>query len=1320
MPTILKCICGHRWILDSESNSGIRGKSRVCPVCGELVDTAVMGSGDQEEMLSDTVVSPVPCSNLPDGSPTLDTIAGYEIHGIVGSGGMGIVYRAFSPKLNRFVALKTLQRIDALALQRFKREFRALAGVSHPNLVPLYELVSDGEAWFFSMELVDGVDLLTYVNSGVNRHADEQPADDEDDSRLPLLKLIRIRRSFAQLASAVGALHRAGVLHRDIKPSNMLVTKDERLVLLDFGLVAELGESDSQLSTGDHVVGTAAFMAPEQATEGPVSEAGDWYSVGVVLYQSLTGTLPFVGKAVDILLEKQHREPPPPETLVRHVPEDLNALCIDLLHTDPRQRPSEQEILQRFGATGTGEKAPEAADSRAGGAIPLVGRDHHFAELENAYWDVERGQAVVVFVEGPSGMGKSFLVQHFLDDVKQRRQAVVLTGRCYEQESVPFKALDSLIDSLCHHLRHLPGALADSLMPRDIQALIRVFPVLARVEAAFRASRRALEFADQQELRRRAVAALRELLARLGDRHPLVLFIDDLQWGDVDSALMLCDLLKPPDPPLMLFIGACRSEDAEGSPFLTSVRATQQKGLHPLEVRRLAVGPLGESDAASLAELLLHHHGSASHRHVQLIARESGGNPFFARELARYLASQEHTDGAKDVDLEEVLRFRLANLPGPVRQLLEAASVAGRPIAELDAIRASGHEADGPSLLTSLKADHLIRATSAEPEKFIEVYHDRIREAVLGMMAPSELQRVHLRLAEVIQSTLRISMERLTQFSRAERAPKAEDGSSVIEQADWQHVFDLAYHFGEAGEYARASTFALAAAEQARRLHSLETAAQQYRIAERGIPDDNVAMRGRVMEGLGNVLMLQGCYEEAARYFHLALPLAKDNSAKAEIEGKLGELAFKQGDMKTASEIIERALARLGKKTPRSKPAWWMLLAVETLVQVLHSLFPRWYLGRRKLQDAEDELLAARLFGRVGHAYWFERGVVATLATHLRGMNLAERYPSTPELAQSYSEHAPAMSLLPYFSRGIEYANRSLAVRKELGDVWGQAQSLHFHGIVLYAASRFEECIEKCREAIRLFDQTGDYWELNMARYQLSASLYRLGDLRNASEEARKMYESGLELADVQASGLAVDIVAKATIGRLPGEMIDAELNRPRGNDAQTASQVLQAEGVRLFAESCFVEAAEAFRKGYEIARRAGIKNTYVIPCLPWRATALRRAAERIQTEDPEIARKYLRQAYQAARTGLKLARRFQNDLPHVLRELALLRLASRRLPQARTYFKESLAIAERQGARYEHALTLLELGHMEQKAGEADGERKIAEANAALGAILQ
>src|SRR5207244_13264080 len=150
------------------------------------------------------------------------------------------------------------------------------------------------------------------------------------------------------------------------------------------------------------------------------------------------------------------------------------------------------------------------------------------------------------------------------------------------------------------------------------------------------------------------------------------------------------------------------------------------------------------------------------------------------------------------------------------------------------------------------------------------------------------------------------------------------------------------------------------------------------------------------------------------------------------------------------------------------------------------------------------------------------------------------------------------MSLIAYFSRGIAYAEKSLEIRNRLGDLWGQGQSLHFYGVVLYAGSRFKECIDKCRAAVRLLERTGDYWEVNIARYQVAASLYRLGDLAGAVPEAQRMHQSGLDLGDAQASGISLDVWARAALRRVPEETVKVEMTRSTG-DVQRNAQVALA-----------------------------------------------------------------------------------------------------------------------------------------------------------------
>src|SRR5262249_44070104 len=156
---------------------------------------------------------------------------------------------------------------------------------------------------------------------------------------------------------------------------------------------------------------------------------------------------------------------------------------------------------------------------------------------------------------------------------------------------------------------------------------------------------------------------------------------------------------------------------------------------------------------------------------------------------------------------------------------------------------------------------------------------------------------------------------------------------------------------------------------------------------------------------------------------------------------------------------------------------------------------------------------------------------------------------------------------------------------KSLGDLWGQGQSQNFHGMVLYASSRYEEGLEKFRAAERLLERTGDLWEVNIARYHCANSLYRLGDLRGAVAEASRIHRSGQELGDARALGICRDVWAPASGGQVPEEVLQTELRRARA-DAQVAAQVTFAEGARLLMRDRTEEAAAVFENAYRLAEK--------------------------------------------------------------------------------------------------------------------------------------
>lgn len=280
----------------------------------------------------------------------------------IGEGGMGVVYEAEDRERGQLVALKTLKHRDVDALYRLKREFRALAHLSHPNLVDLHDMIVDGDTGFLTMELVEGTDVIRHCRGADEGGGEARGRFDEG----------RLRAVLPQLARALVALHRAGMVHRDIKPSNVLVTHGGRVVVLDFGLVAHLDDRGDSLV--GRIVGTVEYIAPEQATDRRAAPSADWYGFGCLLYEALTGRPPHQGAILQVLVDKQSHPPAPPRALVPSVPPDLDALCVDLLAIDPAARPDGAEVLRRLGADDDGDRVADPA-SVASRAAVFVGRE---------------------------------------------------------------------------------------------------------------------------------------------------------------------------------------------------------------------------------------------------------------------------------------------------------------------------------------------------------------------------------------------------------------------------------------------------------------------------------------------------------------------------------------------------------------------------------------------------------------------------------------------------------------------------------------------------------------------------------------------------------------------------------------------------------------------------------------------------------------------------------------------------------------------------------------------------------------------------------
>ena len=388
-------------------------------------------------------------------------LARYEVLGEVGRGGMGVVYRARDRKLERIVCLKTLhpeavRRPERLA--RLRREALALSSLNHPNICTLFELEERNEVPYLVFEWVEGKTF---------RDLSYEPRD-----------LRRLRELFAQTARALDAAHAAGVVHRDIKPENVMVRPDGVVKVLDFGLarLVESGRLQSGLideRTAEGVLlGTARYMSPEQALGRQATAASDVFSLGIVLYELAAGRHPFAGGHLAAILNAIVEADPVPASAANPALDmRVAALVGRMLDKRPETRPTAAEVaaLLDEATDSPGDWPIRLADVASAQVGVVVGREAELRELRQAFAAAQASHGGALFVSGEPGIGKTTLIEGFVNDLASRVDCIVLHGRCSQRLSTSDAYLP-ILDALARALDGPDGAVVEEAMKSSAPA----------------------------------------------------------------------------------------------------------------------------------------------------------------------------------------------------------------------------------------------------------------------------------------------------------------------------------------------------------------------------------------------------------------------------------------------------------------------------------------------------------------------------------------------------------------------------------------------------------------------------------------------------------------------------------------------------------------------------------------------------------------------------------------------------------------------------------------------------------------------------------
>lgn len=620
----------------------------------------------------------------------------FELESRLGAGANAVVFRAFDRTRGAQVALKVPHAGHAAALLALKDEFRTLAAMSHANVVAFHELFVTDDAWFFTMQLVRGVDALSHVRAA------------GQGSAVPVLE---------GLAAGLAALHAEGILHRDLKPSNAWVSRDGVPVLLDFGLAL-----DGAPGSGIAAAGTPAYLAPELAHGAKPSTQTDVYALGVLAHEMVLGARPSeddAGRLAD-------RAP--------HVPEALADLIESMLDRRPERRPSAAAIHGALGGT----RAP--ADGRRI-VRPLPDRDGLASALAHDLSVKERGRPVVRFVHGPAGIGKTALLERALEmRAAQPSPPLLLRARCSEHERVPFAALDPVVDHLARHLASDDRLRASIPEPSELARIAEAFPVMQTVIELLESPPAAPpRISDPWERRERLGRALALVTAHVSTFRGVVIAIDDLQWADEDGVSLLRDVLRGLGDARVAIVATHRDE----AHTLGPLRSLE----HAADVGSIAVPALSRRDASALAEAL-----GADAATAEALVHDSAGSPFLLETLALDTgAATRPADETPDARARHAIARRLASLAPAGRAVLETVCVAAHPLALDVAARAAGTTNDLGTMRALANARLLRSQPSSDGGAEVEAYHDRLREIVVAAMDDAARGRVHVALARALE-----------------------------------------------------------------------------------------------------------------------------------------------------------------------------------------------------------------------------------------------------------------------------------------------------------------------------------------------------------------------------------------------------------------------------------------------------------------------------------------------------------------------------------------------------------------------------------------